>query len=87
LSKNPTLGALAYRQTGEEILFSFPNLCLGAARGITMETTSVPKFCWICGEKVELEDCKVDGTGMPVHEKCYVARIALEKDFSPRRCA
>jgi hypothetical protein len=52
-----------------------------------METTSDPKFCWICGKKVELKDCKVDDKGMPVHEKCYVARIALEQHFSPRRRA
>lgn len=33
--------------------------------------------CWICGKPVALENCKVDEQGFPVHEQCYVARVAL----------
>jgi hypothetical protein len=33
--------------------------------------------CWICGKPVALENCKVDEHGLPVHEECYVARVAL----------
>ena len=37
-----------------------------------------PKWCWICGGSVSLEDCKIDEHGSPVHEQCYAARVALE---------
>jgi hypothetical protein len=33
--------------------------------------------CWICGKPVVFENCKVDEHGLPVHEECYVARVAL----------
>jgi len=29
-------------------------------------------LCWICGECVTLEDCKVDENGQAVHEECYM---------------
>ena len=29
-------------------------------------------LCWICGEGVTLEDCKVDENGQAVHEECYM---------------
>jgi hypothetical protein len=32
--------------------------------------------CWICGRPAELESCKIDERGQPVHEDCYVARLA-----------
>ena len=31
--------------------------------------------CWICGTTVQLEDCKIDERGLPVHEACYVAKL------------
>jgi hypothetical protein len=34
------------------------------------------KLCWICGCAVALEDCKVDEQGLPVHDNCYVAKVA-----------
>jgi hypothetical protein len=37
------------------------------------------RCCWICGKPCGLETCKIDEHGMPVHEGCYVARIALKK--------
>ncbi len=40
------------------------------------DSSLVPE-CWICGQPCPLEDCKVDETGLPVHEKCQVARLAL----------
>ena len=33
--------------------------------------------CSICNEVVELETAKTDESGKPVHEECYVARVAL----------
>jgi hypothetical protein len=36
-------------------------------------------ICWICGKRVSLEDCKIDELGKPVHEECYVAKLALRK--------
>ena len=32
--------------------------------------------CWICGNKVSLERCKIDEHGL--HEQCYVAKIQLQ---------
>lgn len=29
-------------------------------------------LCRICGERVTLEDCKVDENGQAVHEDCYM---------------
>ena len=36
-----------------------------------------PKICWICGMIVYLEECKVDASGLPVHEDCYVAKLKV----------
>jgi hypothetical protein len=46
--------------------------------GGSMETKPLPRICWICGKAVPLEECKVDEHGLAVHEKCYVAKLALE---------
>jgi hypothetical protein len=35
--------------------------------------------CEICGEHVSLNNCKTDEQGLPVHEKCYVARVVLRE--------
>jgi len=35
--------------------------------------------CWICGKPVELESCKFDEHGQPVHEDCYVAKLILDR--------
>ena len=35
------------------------------------------RFCWICGNTVDLENCKVDEHGMPVHGDCYFLKVAL----------
>jgi hypothetical protein len=32
-------------------------------------------LCWICGNAVSLEECKIDEHGMPVHEECYIVLI------------
>jgi hypothetical protein len=39
--------------------------------------TIKPKWCWLCGCSVSLEDCKIDERGFPVHEKCYAAKVVL----------
>jgi hypothetical protein len=36
--------------------------------------TLKPHACWICGKAVDLNNCKTDERGLPVHESCYVAR-------------
>ncbi len=38
-----------------------------------------PTYCWICGNAVRLEQCKIDAQGQAIHEKCYVAKLVLEK--------
>jgi len=35
--------------------------------------------CWICGKPVQLEGCKIDEHGQPVHEDCSTAKLALDK--------
>jgi len=42
-----------------------------------------PLACWICGKAVDLNKCKTDEHGLPVHEACYVARITLKSE--PKR--
>jgi hypothetical protein len=32
--------------------------------------------CVICRTPVELIDCKTDESGAPVHESCYLAKVA-----------
>jgi hypothetical protein len=39
---------------------------------MTLARTSV---CVICGEHVNLEQCKVDEDGDPVHGECYVKKV------------
>ena len=39
--------------------------------------SSKPFACWVCGKTVQLENCKVDEHGLPVHAACYVVRVAL----------
>ncbi len=38
-----------------------------------------PKFhhCSICNEAVELETAKIDESGKPVHEECYVRKVCI----------
>lgn len=31
-------------------------------------------ICWICGNRVWLEGCKIDERGQAVHEACYVRK-------------
>jgi hypothetical protein len=40
--------------------------------------------CWICGNKVSLEKCKIDEHGQPVHEDCYIAKIAFQNGNTPQ---
>jgi hypothetical protein len=35
--------------------------------------------CWICGRSVSVKERKIDENGFPVHESCYVAKLALDK--------
>jgi len=41
-------------------------------------------ICWICGNRVSLERCKIDEHGRAVHEDCYVAKIALQNGNTPQ---
>jgi ribosome-binding protein aMBF1 (putative translation factor) len=45
---------------------------------------SPSKLCWICGTSIALEGCKVDERGLPVHEDCYVAKVARRKNTAPQ---
>jgi hypothetical protein len=42
-----------------------------------------PQTCRICGKILKLENCKIDENGGPVHEACYVAKIALKSQRLP----
>jgi hypothetical protein len=44
-------------------------------RGRQMESPSVIPTCWVCGQQVQLETCKIDETGRALHESCAVARL------------
>jgi hypothetical protein len=33
--------------------------------------------CRICGEEVQLEQCKIDEDGGPVHGDCYVKKVLV----------
>ena len=35
-------------------------------------------LCWICGQSVDLETCKVDEHGVAVHGLCYFVKVALD---------
>jgi hypothetical protein len=41
-----------------------------------------PLTCWICGKIVDLNTCKTDEHGLPVHETCYVGRTILKSNRS-----
>ena len=45
--------------------------------------TSKPYACWICGKVVDLNNCKTDEHGLPVHEACYVARTVFNAKQEP----
>ena len=47
-----------------------------------MTTIHTPN-CWICGRAVSLGDSKIDENHLAVHESCYAAKMALEKEQSP----
>lgn len=34
-------------------------------------------FCWICGNPVDLKNCRSDEYGIAVHEDCYFLKVAL----------
>ena len=46
-----------------------------------------PHFCWICGNTVDLETCKVDEYGMAVHGECDFLRVALASESMVRKPA
>jgi hypothetical protein len=41
------------------------------------------RTCAVCNSPVELETCKVDERGKPVHEECYVARCRVNAGRVP----
>jgi hypothetical protein len=41
--------------------------------------------CWICDASFQLENRKIDDYGLPVHERCDAARVALEQVWPGRR--
>ena len=42
-----------------------------------------PLACWICGKVINLNNCKIDEQGLPVHDSCYVARLRLTSAAPP----
>jgi hypothetical protein len=44
-----------------------------------------PEFftCSICNESVELETTKIDESGKPVHEECYLQKVSLKWSIRP----
>jgi len=46
-----------------------------AAEEIRLSSTHFSQ-CVICATPVELMDCKTDESGAPVHEQCYLAKVA-----------
>jgi len=48
---------------------------LRVARQEVRKSASRLVSCAICKMPVELEYCKIDEDGEPVHEGCYVARV------------
>ena len=46
---------------------------------------SRPKFlaCSLCNEEVELETTKIDESGRPVHEECYVRGVCAQTAARP----
>ena len=40
--------------------------------------------CWICGKPVEVESCKIDEHGQAMHEDCYIAKLALDRETRSR---
>jgi hypothetical protein len=59
------------------------NLMNGAIQETKMTTPiSIHLFCWICDKSVDVAKCNIDEYGEVVHEACYSARIALEKQCS-----
>ena len=57
-------------------------LCSTNASEAAMATDLTP-HCWICHQPVGLEDCKIDEHGRAMHEKCYIAKLALKKETPP----
>lgn len=50
-----------------------------------MATSKTPiHTCWICGKEVRLEQCKIDESGLPVHEPCYVVRVRFSASHTLR---
>ena len=43
------------------------------------QVSNSQRFCWMCGKTVSLEECKLDEEGLPVHENCYVAKVATKE--------
>ena len=41
-------------------------------------------ICWICGNRVSLERCKIDEHGEAVHENCYVSKLTLQNGNTPQ---
>lgn len=43
--------------------------------------SSRPLACWICGNAINLDNCKIDERDLPVHEQCYLVHIALKSNL------
>ena len=46
-----------------------------AAEEVRLSSTHLSQ-CVICSTPVALANCKIDESGSPVHEQCYLAKVA-----------
>jgi hypothetical protein len=44
-----------------------------------MFSPAPPLICWVCNQPIQLETCKTDEHGNPVHEQCQFLRMAMAK--------
>ena len=86
----PKLLRLSLRNSfcGEEIMgelrIRFAQVPVSFARKIaqreSMRSRMLAAQCSICGKVVELERCKIDERGKPVHDECYIGKMTKGKD-------
>ena len=66
------------------------NLMKGVTQEIKMLSHNSAYVCWLCGKPVDVGVCNTDEHGKhgkPVHETCYITRLAFEDGTrgDPRR--
>lgn len=52
---------------------------------VAVPSSRTARICWICGRPLSLQSCKKDEHGNSVHDQCYAAKLALDKQ-TPESC-